>query len=716
MKQIIQSYKTGKMEVVDVPIPTCNDSGVLIKTESSLISAGTEKMLIDIAKKSMLGKAKARPDLVKQVLNKMKKEGIKNTLEKVQAKLEVPIPLGYSCAGEVKLASQNTTGLKAGDRVACGGVGFANHAEVNYVPQNLTVKIPDNVSYDEASFATVASIALQGVRQLDPTLGEKIAVYGVGLIGLITVQLLKANGCDVIAIDINDTKLEQAKKMGADVICKADTLQSVVEDFTQGHGTDGVIITASTKSNDVIVSAGEISRLKGRIIMVGLTPIDIPRDIYYKKELDFRLSMSYGPGRYDPTYELKGIDYPLSYVRWTEQRNMATILSLISQGRLDIKSLITHRYDFADVLDAYRLVSGEIEENYIGIVLQYKNKSLEQKTFKVNVTAKQKTDHLNWGIIGSGNFAQAVALPNLKKAGCNFHTLYEPNGVNATVVSRNYNFKQITTDEKELFENDEINSIMITTPHNTHAGLVKKGLENNRNVLVEKPIAITEEELKEIKAAYEKSNSVLMVGFNRRFSPHAEAMRNAAEKLQTPLVMNYIVNAGAIPVDHWTQDKEVGGGRIIGEVCHFVDFMQKISGELPVSVFANAINTDNKNFSNNDSVNISIEFSKGSIGNISYFAVGDKALEKEYFEFSGDGCTAKMVDFKKTIISKAGKKQKIKTGSQEKGFVEEYKAFTAATKNGQSPISFESLYLTTLTTIRAIESINTGLKLSLDLD
>ncbi|MBC8484507.1 MAG: bi-domain-containing oxidoreductase [Bacteroidetes bacterium] len=714
MKQIIQSYKTGKMEVVEVPVPSCGNNGVLEKTGASLISAGTEKMLIDIAGKSLIGKAKARPDLVKQVLNKVKKEGLKTTIQKVMTKLEVPIPMGYSSAGEVLFTGKFVTRIKVDERVACAGAGFANHAEMNYVPKNLIAKIPDNVSDEEAAFTTVASIALQGVRQLNPTIGERIAVIGSGLIGLITVQLLKANGCDVLAVDIDKNKLKIAEYMGADCVCTSDELLSATEEFSQGYGVDGVIIAASSKSNQIIVNAGEICRLKGRVIMVGLTPMDIPRDIYYKKELDFRLSMSYGPGRYDPKYEIDGIDYPLSYVRWTEQRNMGTILNLVAQRKLDVKSLITHRYDFINVLDAYKLVKGEIQEPYLGIILQYHQNKEHVSSINIETKKKKKTSDVNIGFIGAGSFAQAITLPNLVKTKCSFDTLLEPNGVNATVVIQKYGFRRLTTKSEDLFGNKEINTIFITTPHSMHAEYVIKGLKSNKHIFVEKPLSINEDELNSIKEVYKGTENVLMVGYNRRFSPHAKEIRKVVEKIDTPVVMNYIVNAGQIPVDHWIQDIEIGGGRIIGEVCHFVDFLQYISGSNPVAVYATSITTKNKNLSNNDSLHITIDFADGSIGNITYHALGDTSQPKEYFELAGGGYTVKMHDFRMTQIAGFGKLRKFKTGAQQKGFKEEYQAFEKAIIDEmESPISFGSLYLTTLVTFRALESIQTGLKLFL---
>lgn len=714
MKQIIQSYKTGDMELVEVPVPSCGNNGVLVQTSYSLISAGTEKMLIDLARKSIIGKAKARPDLVKQVLNKIKKEGFFPTVQKVMTKLEVPIPLGYSCAGTVLMAGREVPGIHPGDRVACAGAGFANHAEVNYLPKNLIAKIPDNVTDEEAAFTTVASIALQGVRRCNPTIGEKIAVIGVGLIGLITVQLLKSNGCDVLAIDIDQDKLKLAKKLGSDAIALSQDAISSAEAFSKGIGVDAVIITAATKSNQIILQAGEISRLKGRVIMVGMTPMDIPRDIYYKKELDFRMSMSYGPGRYDPNYEISGQDYPLPYVRWSEQRNMETILNLIAQKRLDVGSLISHRFNFNEVLKAYNIINGKIKEGYLGIVLNYDITKEHQNQIQVHTIDKHyhSEGQISIGFIGAGNFAQSVLFPAIRKLDCRLHTLVESNAVNFAIMAKKYRFRNLSSDINSMLQDEQINLVFITTPHHLHARQIVQSLKAGKHVFVEKPMALNEEELNEIREVYNLSDHHLMVGFNRRFSRHARLIRERIEKIKTPIIMNYIINAGAIPMDHWIQNQKLGGGRIIGEVCHFIDLMQYICGNFPMSVFATAVNSDNRNYSNNDSVQITIEFRDGSIGNITYHALGDSSLPKEYLEVSGGGLTARLFDFKKTELTYNGKTKRYSTGSQDKGFQREYQDFIDTVKGLiPVPIEFNSLYTTTLTTFRILESIQSGLRL-----
>ena len=713
MKQIIQSYKTGKMYLEEVPIPGCGNNGILVKTKSSLVSAGTEKLMIDLAKKSLLGKAKSRPDLVRQVLEKVKRDGLKPTIKKVFSKLDSPVPLGYSCTGTVLMAGRNVTGVSQDDRVACAGAGYASHSEINFIPKNLFAKIPDSVSFEDASFSTICAIALQGVRQLNPTLGEKIAVIGAGLIGQITIQLLKANGCDVIAIDIDSSKLELAKEMGADKTSLNDDMLSTVEGFSKGIGVDGVIVTASTKSKQIMHDAGEICRVKGRIIIVGMFPIEIPRDIYYKKELECKLSMSYGPGRYDPIYEEQGIDYPISYVRWTEQRNLETVLRLIEQKKITPQKLITHRFEFRNALDAYKLLTGETKEPYLGIILNYAKEV--PKPSLISISKKEKISEIEFALVGAGNFSQSVALPTLEKMDINLNTLVDFDSKIASHIGKKFEFNSISSSIDDVLQDEIINTVMITTPHSSHAKLVIDCLKAGKNVFVEKPLAINEEDLEKIKKVYEKFSEHLMVGFNRRFSSHAKKIKEFFSEKSTPLVMNYVINAGEIPTDHWVQNFDIGGGRIIGEVCHFLDFMQFISDSEPSLVFAISLKTDNKKYENDDSVQICINYKNGSIGNITYHAIGDKSLPKEFFEASAGDKTAKMYNFYHTEFYSNSQKRKYRTKVQDKGFREEYRQFFDSIKNNtETHISFRSIYLTTLSTFRIVESIKTGLALKVE--
>jgi len=713
MKQLIQSFKTGELGLFDVPAPVCQENGVLVQTTVSLVSAGTEKMLVDFAKKSMLAKAKDRPDLVKQVVGKMKKEGVKNTLEKVFTKLDTPIPLGYSLAGRVLEVGTNMSGISIGDRVACGGAGYANHAEINYVPKNLMVKIPDGVDDVDASFVTVGAIALQGVRQTEPKLGERVAVIGLGLLGQLAVQLLKANGCKVIGSDVDPDKIELAKKMGADVACHAGNLIKMADEFTNGYGVDAVIIAASTASNQPVIDAAEISRMRGRVVFLGMVGMDIPRNDYYKKELDLRLSMAYGPGRYDPDYEEKGIDYPYDLVRWTEQRNFEAFLGLIEEGKISPKALLTHHYDFNDAMTAYDLLEGKIQEKYLGIVLEYNNEiNLDEHKIVKRTDKAVSSETVNLGLIGAGNFTKSVILPNIQKVGdYELVAVCTATGVSAEGTGKKYDFKYITTDSNEIFTNSEINSVAITTQHNSHANLVEKAIEHKKHCFVEKPLCIYEEELESIAKAY-TGESLVQVGFNRRFSPMVQSMK---KHLNGQVSVNYRVNAGVIPKDVWIQDRELGGGRIIGEVCHFIDTCSYLIGSNIVSVYASTVQKPNQSIPDEDNVNIVLNYENGSTATIAYYAYGDGGMSKEYIEVFGLGVSMEMHDFRELVIYENGKKIKEKSSNQDKGFVNEFKAFKEAVNTGTPAISFDSIYNTTKTTFKILESINKGILIDIPL-
>ena len=706
MKQLIQSFKTGELGLFEVPAPICCENGALVQTTVSLVSAGTEKMLVDFAKKSMLAKAKDRPDLVKQVIGKMKKEGVKNTLEKVFTKLDSPIPLGYSSAGRVIELGANMSGLNIGDRVACGGAGYANHSEINYVPKNLMVKIPDGVDDIDASFVTVGAIALQGVRQTQPLLGERVAVMGLGLLGQLTVQLLKANGCKVIGSDVDPDKIALAKKLGADEACHASELIAKASEFSNGYGVDAVIIAASTMSNQPVIDAAEISRMRGRVVFLGMVGMDIPRNDYYKKEIDLRLSMAYGPGRYDPEYEEKGNDYPFDLVRWTEQRNFEAFLGLIDEGKITPKEILTHEFDFDDAMDAYDLLEGKVKEKYLGIVLKYKRDiNLADEKIVKRTTKAVSNDSVNVGLIGAGNFTKSVILPNMKKVGgYDLVGLCTATGVSAQGTGKKYDFKYITTDSSEIYKNNEINSVFVTTQHDKHPEAVIKSIESSKHCFVEKPLCIYEEELEAIKEAY-TGKTIVQVGFNRRFSPMIQSMKKS---VSGQVSVNYRVNAGIIPKDVWIQDRTIGGGRIIGEVCHFIDTCSYLIGSDVVSVFATTLTKDDKSIPDEDNVNITLNYANGSTATIAYYAYGDTTMPKEYIEVFGNGLSMSMTDFRELVVYSGGKTKKEKSANQDKGFINEFKAFKDAVKSGESAIDFESIYNTTKTTFKILKSIRTG--------
>jgi len=797
MKQILQSYKTGELWLAEVPVPVCKSGGVVIQTRNSFVSAGTERMLVDFAKKNIVGKALAMPDQVKKVIRKMKSEGVFSTLEKVQAKLDQPIPLGYSCAGVVEEVGRNVTGLSVGDRVACGGAGYANHSDYNYIPKNLVVKIPESVSFEDASCATVGSIALQGVRQCDLRLGENICVMGLGLLGLLAVQMLKAGGIRVIGFDPNIERCKLAEELGADLVVSTD-LEAACNEFSEGYGVDAVLITAATKSNEPVTVAGEICRVKGKVVVTGLVGMDIPRDMYYKKELDFKLSLSYGPGRYDPHYEEAGHDYPYGYVRWTEQRNIKAFLDLVASGAVTPSKLITHRFDIENALDAYDLMLGKTKEPYLGIVLNYDPQitpvgfseptgqaqitriSNGNENREIGETADECGDQkltaderpgticrtypdticrsyraggagrltqikkdqrlliLNnelgvsvqgqavVGFIGAGNFTKGVLLPNLKKQpDIRLRGICTATGMNAAETGKKEGFEFATTDYTQLLDDPDINTVFITTQHNTHARFVSEALRAGKNVFVEKPLCLTAEELEEIRDQMSEDRSQitdsqvqssnfrsptsdyrkLMVGYNRRFSPHAKFIKDYFQDRRTPMMVNYRVNAGIIPPDVWIQDPTVGGGRIIGEVCHFVDFASFVIGSEPVEVQAMCVDTPNASLVAEDNVSLAIRYRDGSVAQILYVAVGATELAKEYCEVFADESSAVMDNFCSTIcMGKRGSK-KLK-GKQAKGFSEEIGAFLDAIQKGlPCPISFQSLVDTTACTFAVLESL-----------
>jgi threonine dehydrogenase-like Zn-dependent dehydrogenase/predicted dehydrogenase len=699
MKQLIQNFKTGELYVDDLPAPSLSNAMVLVENEFSLISAGTEKGTVKVAQSSLIGKAKQRPDLVAQVLQNIKKEGIMATLEKVRTKLDSLKALGYSTAGIVK-ASMDTNGkFKEGDRVACAGQDFASHAEVVAVPQNLVVKIPDNVSFEEASFTTLGAIALQGVRQADPKLGETVCVIGLGLLGQITCQLLAANGCKVFGIDVSSSMVELAKKVSkTESITRNDAgLKSSVETFTRGYGFDKIIITAAAPTNDPIELSAEIARKKGEIIIVGAVKMDVPRDPhFYRKELSLKMSCSYGPGRYDEKYEQGGHDYPFAYVRWTEQRNMEAFLDMVSLGRLNLKELITHTFDIDDAVKAYDLVLGKVQEPFVGILLRYP--ANDHKHLKnIKTVSKILSGKLNTSFIGAGSFAQSYLIPNLKGLGVTLDTVVTNNGINAKNVAGKFGFIAASTNAEEVFQSKENQVVFVASRHDSHA------------TYVEKPLCLNEEELISIQSLMEKnSQTLLMVGFNRRFAPVAVELNNLFSKITEPKVVNIRVNAGFIPLDHWTQQSEIGGGRIIGEICHFIDLMQFFTNSYPIKVYADCIASGSSMAKNDDNIAIVVRFANGSIGNLIYVANGDKSLPKERIEVFGGNMCGVINDFKDGSIYKGNKSSTIKSNG--KGHQEEVAAFIKAIEKGtESPISFQSIYYTTITTFKILDALKTGL-------
>lgn len=720
MKQILQSFKTGEMWLAEVPAPLCKSKGAVVATAASFVSAGTERMLAEFAKKGLVGKALQMPDQVKKVIRKMKTEGVFATLEKVQAKLDQPIPLGYSSAGVVVEAGRDS-GLNIGDRVACGGAGFANHAEFNYVPRNLLVKIPDSVSFEDASCATVGSIALQGVRQCEVNLGETVAVIGLGLMGILAVQMLKASGCRVIGFDPNAGRCKLAEEMGCNRAV-SDNFVGECMAFSGGFGVDAVLITAATHSDEPVTVGAEICRKKGRVVATGLVGMNLPRDEYYKKEIDFRLSCSYGPGRYDPVYEEQGVDYPFGYVRWTEQRNMAAFLQLVAEGKVTPSKLVTHRFKFDDALDAYQVLLGIKKEPYLGIVLDYDNEergmgngeSIRRRVDFSRVENVERVERVGVSFVGAGNFAKAVLLPTLKKIkNAEFRGVSTATGMSATDTAKKYGFAFAATDQGEVLKDESTNLVFVTTRHDMHAAQIKAALEAGKYVFSEKPLCINENQLDAVLAAKDAENangalSRVMIGFNRRFSPHAKLLKEYFSKRTLPLVMHYRVNAGSIPKDIWLQDSDIGGGRMVGEGCHFIDFMSYVCGAAVVKVQAMCIKTTNGAETPEDSISVNLQFADGSVGILEYVALGDTTLPKEFCEIHGEGSTATMDNFCKTVCTGKLGKRKLK-GKQQKGFAEEIAATIAAVKSGAAmPIPFEEILNVTKTTFAVLKAVKSG--------
>ena len=713
MKQILQSLKTGQVKITDVPAPIARPGFVLVRTVASVISAGTERMAVESGQKGLIGRAVEQPKLVKQVIQKARSDGMLNTLEAVRAKLDSLVALGYSAAGTVIGVGDEVVDFHVGDRVACAGLGYASHAEVLAVPKNLCARLPDNLSFESAAFSTLGAIALQGVRLAEPTLGESVVVIGLGLIGQIAAQLLSVNGCRIFGVDLDASKIELAQQFGADDGCMPDhdAKQRIME-WTRGRGADAVLITAATTSNQPIELAAEISRAKGRIVAVGAVGLNLPGKSFFDRELTFRISRSYGPGRYDPEYEERGHDYPHPYVRWTSGRNLEAFLDLLASGRVDVESLITHRFKVDEGERAYQLITGETNESYLGVVIQYESQREIEARIPVAArkTGAAKEKSVCVGLIGAGDYARAILLPQFKAAGANFHSVATASGITAREVADKFGFGCCVSGADEVLDDDEANLIVIATRHDTHAELARRALELGKHVFVEKPLALNEKELESVVAAAAQSQGELMVGYNRRFSPAAIAAKEFFRDRHGPLSISYRVNAGRVPRDHWIQDPREGGGRIVGEVCHFIDLMHFLTGALTTRVFAESIVSQNQEITDEDSVFVTLRFADGSNGSIAYLAEGDKAISKERIEIFGARKSLAIDDFRSTTASANGREKKTRMRAQDKGQSEQARAVCKIVLEGKpAPIALEDLATTTRATFRIRESLRTGL-------
>lgn len=714
MKQLAQKLKNGEIQVLEVPLPVLRPGMVLVRNHYSLISAGTEGSTVSAARKSLIGKAKERPQQVKQVIDVLKKQGPVQTYRAVMKRLDSYSPLGYSSAGEIIEVGSDITEFVVGDRVACAGAGYANHAEIICVPVNLCVKLPQDANLKTASYNTLGAIALQGIRQADSRIGETCAVIGLGLIGQLACLILRASGVKVVGIDINPGMVEIASKHCANLafIREEPGLAEKIREFTEGIGVDAVVITAGTHSLDPVNFAGQIARKKGRVVIVGAAPTGFDREPYwYKKELELSMSCSYGPGRYDTEYEEKGIDYPVAYVRWTEKRNMQAFQELVHSAQIDLEYLTTHEFPLEEAAKAYDMIVSRME-SFLGIILKYDlDKPIKKEPVAVNKF--HPAGKVCLAFIGAGSYAQQNLLPNIPRNDNDVTCVgvMTNSGTESKHVAEKFNFQFCTSQPSDIFENNDINTVFVATWHNSHAEYVKSALTAGKHVFVEKPLCLTKEDLSEIEELYKSSNHCcqLMVGFNRRFAPHAVNLKKQLG--DTPVSMLYRVNAGSIPSDNWIQDKEIGGGRIIGEACHFIDFLTWICGTFPRYVHAVAIPAPG---GLNDTVSINLQFANGSIGNLSYFSNGSKEMPKEYIEIYSAGVIGIIRDFRELEIRSTGKPHRKKTFVQNKGQADMIKAFIKSIKEGGSPlIPVDEIFAVTRTTFAVLESLRTHQVVSL---
>ncbi len=702
MKQVLHSLKTGVAEVVEVPCPAVRHGQLLIRSSHTLVSAGTERMLVEFGQAGWIEKARLQPDKVRMVLDKINTDGLMPTLEAVFNKLDQPLPLGYCNVGTVLELGSSVTGFAVGERVVSNG----KHAEVVSVPVNLCAKVPASVSEEEAAFTVLGAIALQGIRLVQPTLGESVVVTGLGLVGLMAVQLLRAHGCRVLGIDFEADKLALAKQFGAETVCLSageDPIRAATL-FSRGRGVDAVIITASTKSSEPVHQAALMSRKRGRIVLVGVTGLELSRADFFEKELSFQVSCSYGPGRYDRDYEEKGQDYPVGFVRWTEQRNLEAVLDMMADGRLDVKPLISHRFGIAEAAMAYELVVGATPS--MGILLQYPTVAekpeadLRRQAVALGAGVPRRLASRKGGngiepavsFVGSGNYATAVLITAFKEAGARLKTVASIGGVSGVHAGRKYGFDETTTHTDSIFADPEVDAVVITTRHDSHAKLVCQALVAGKHVFVEKPLALKHDELKAIEQAHAYAvaagkSPILMVGFNRRFSPQLLKMKELLDGAKGPKAFVMTVNAGAIPADHWTQDMEVGGGRIIGEACHFIDLLRYLAGVAIVSHSSARMDAATV-----DTVTIQLAFADGSMGTVHYFANGSKAFPKERLEVFAAGRVLQLDNFRKLTALGWPGFRKMNLWRQDKGQKNCAAAFVRGVKqDGQAPIPFDEI-------------------------
>ena len=722
MKQLIQSVSSGELAVLDVPAPQVLSGGILVRTRASLVSAGTERSMASFAQASLLQKARSRPDLVRQTIDKAKRDGVLDTIDAVRNRLDQAMTLGYSAAGEVMAVGRDVTEFRVGDRVTCAGAGHAVHAQIISVPRNLAVTLPASVPFDQAAFATLGAIGMHGVRLASVQLGDVVAVIGLGLLGQMIVQMLKAAGCVVFGTDPNASRAELALRFGADWAGSDTTeLAARIAAASGGHGADSVLIAADTKSDQPVELAGEIARGRATVIAVGAVGTQIPRKTYFEKELDFRISRSYGPGRYDNDYEQKGRDYPYQYVRWTENRNMRAFVDLIAAGSVDVSPLITHRFDIEQGEKAYDVIMGRTQEPFMGVVLDYaaepdlsRRISLSRERERVaegRVRAPLANESVNIGVIGAGLFANAVLLPALTKTeGITLSGISSGTGVSARTSAKKFAFAYCASSTEEILNDPNINTVAILTRHDLHARQAETALRANKHVFVEKPLCLTSEELQSIVATRAELTDppMLMVGYNRRFAPMVIALRDALRTLNEPLMLTCRVNAGFIPPEHWLHDPATGGGRLRGEGCHFIDLLIHLAGARVARVTAKPL-PDSGRY-RQDNFQLTLEFENGTIGSVVYVANGARSFGKESIEAFGGGLAARLDDYRSLTIEHGKKSEKLTSRlRQDKGHRGEWQAIVNhLTKSASAPIAFDELVHSTRTTLAAYESLQSG--------
>jgi polar amino acid transport system substrate-binding protein len=720
MKAILQNVKTGQVLVEEIPPPLVKSGTLVVRNVCSLVSAGTEKSIMDFSNANYLKKAQMRPDLFRKVLNRIKNEGLLETYHVVRNLLDQPIQLGYSSAGIVVETGDDIKDIAVGQKVACAGVFKATHSEYVSVPRNLVVPIPNGVSMDEACFVALGAVAMQGIRLAELSLGENVVIYGIGLVGMLAAQMAIASGCRVIGLDIDPTKVALMNKIGGvGLLIDKDVVNNVLA-LTGGFGADKVLLCAGTKSNEPVEKTPQIIRQKGILSVLGIVSLDIPQRDFLEKEIDIRFSRSYGPGRYDLSYEEGGLDYPYGYVRWTENRNMTAFLDLIRDKRLDIKGLITHRFSIDHALEAYKIIKGTKNEHYLGIVIDYGDDARPTvPVSEISFAPRSPKKSVNIGVIGAGTFAQAILLPAFsKQKHLSFHAFCTASGVSAASMAKKYKARLATSDASSVLSSPEINAVLIATRHDTHARYAAEALEAGKAVFVEKPLAMNMSELYSLRSLYRKLESdqkhpFLMVGYNRRFSPLAQLLKGTFSKVKDSLTILYRVNAGP-PSNEWIKDSIQGGGRIVGEACHFIDFMTFLTGELPVVISAFSLRREQKSI--NDVISVTLQFSGGSLGTLQYTSSGNSSMPKEYVEIFGGGISAQLHNFRSVKLYGAKPSGKAKYANQVKGFKQEAEAFVKTFLSGErSPISFEELFSVAQATLLVEKALSAEQKVLIEL-